>query len=336
MAWYHSKGCQLSAWPEHKQLCSKSLLWSPEALPADLLLCHRSVTPERIRGWVDGLLAPQTTAAAKRRGEAVSDLLRALPVLPHEAVGRLGLMPGLTRILSVLEEKDKGEDAAAVTAALNVLVRCLQGSQLNARLLFLCGGAFELARLVFVALPADHPDLASALSALRATLVESQDAKCVQATLLGHGPPQQALVPVLLRLMDPAATAEGDCSPLRRLQQQQDAANLLSLALTLQAEAPREMWVEGFEVVARLVEEYLGMEGNGKAEGHAGEEDQKEAFERMLRCMLLEVCGLVDGFVEHFPGAVESVIECVRSDGQMGACVCWLVGPQSSSDAFPR
>ena len=248
VAWFCSKECQTTAWKaKHKQECKSTLLYNLKAYPPDLL---RKAPLEVIDKWVTHLasLSPSYSTSpidVVHRRAALQMLLACLVILPQDAPGRLGLMPGFARILQEEgirggggeskqksssssssssssdggKEEEDGKEEDVCMLVLNILAVCLGQGKLNASLFYLCGGTRALADLVFL-----HPSSSSsssssdgwtpvgkrqglALSALVHALMEPNDFVLV-STILGFYPATDVLVPVLLHLMDPRVEKE--------------------------------------------------------------------------------------------------------------------------------
>ncbi len=328
-AWYCSKDCQVQDWEAgHKKDCKKALLYKLEQLPPDVL---RVASAERVTKWVTALKLPHHAAGAPQRKAALDELLLTVWEQEKSTIGRLGLLPGLAHILRGLGN----DDEETIDWTIRLLGQVIPENQLTASLFYKCGGTQELARLLFA------PDATAVkkktagdregriLSTLRAALQEARDHIIVGNTLLAYSP-QEVLVPVLLRLLDPTNddTAPPKASKVSwdsNLIRHHDAANLLALCITLSAHVPVEVWQEGFRVVAQVVRHYLEPSKNGKNGQSYGEvmmrrptwirdpERQRDMMDAMamqaaLREMLIDLSDLVGGFVEHFPQAVELLV----------------------------
>jgi len=284
-AWFCSKDCQTTAWKAgHKEACKSTLLYNRKAYPPELL----SKAPlDVIDKWVTHVASlPHFTSPVDilHRRAALQMLLACLVILPPDAPGRLGLLPGFARILQERKQRegrssshgsrDDGKDEDLCKLTLKILVVCLQQDKLNASLFYLCGGTQALADLVFLdrssssstASPSDEwtpvgERQVLALSALVHALMEPNDFVLVGNTL-GVYPATEVLVPVLLHLMDPCvpkAEEEEDREEVwkARLRQHQDATNLLTLCINLKTEVPLQLWQEGFRILKELTRFYL-------------------------------------------------------------------------------
>ncbi|KAM3574986.1 hypothetical protein VYU27_003112 [Nannochloropsis oceanica] len=285
-AWFCSKDCQTTAWKAgHKEACKSTLLYNRKAYPPELL----SKAPlDVIDKWVTHVASlPHFTSPVDilHRRAALQMLLACLVILPPDAPGRLGLLPGFARILQERKQRegrssshgsrDDGKDEDLCKLTLKILVVCLQQDKLNASLFYLCGGTQALADLVFLDRSSSSSSTASpsdewtpvgerqvlALSALVHALMEPNDFVLVGNTL-GVYPATEVLVPVLLHLMDPCvpkAEEEEDREEVwkARLRQHQDATNLLTLCINLKTEVPLQLWQEGFRILKELTRFYL-------------------------------------------------------------------------------
>ena len=144
----------------------------------------------------------------------------------------------------------------------------------------------------------------------------TQDNRITHVTLLQF-PADSVLVPRLLALMDPEEETvlaaggggeedgEEEITPaLHRLTlavKHAQATRLLTFCITLDTEVPLAMWAHGFEVLLRLVR-------------HHSTQSEEESLEvanirAQIVPMLQDICSLFNGFIDHFVGAVELILE---------------------------